>query len=183
MPKIALAAAILIFAAAPAAAYNRASHMISAAVAYHALKADSPQTLEKTIALLKQHPDYGKFKLDVVAADDRDLYLFMLAARWPDDIRGNRIYDNPQWHYINFPIKPDGQPDAVHTKPPADENILKALEQQAAVVRGTGPAADKAVAICWVLHLIGDLHQPLHVTGQLVPRPALYVALFEGHFE
>lgn len=102
----------------------------------------------------------GKFNLDAVAAEDRDLYLLMLAARWPDDIRGNRTYDHPAWHYINFPIKPVGQPDSVTTKPPADENILKALEQQAAVIRGTGPASEKAVALCWLLHLIGATWQP-----------------------
>ncbi len=164
MPKIAIAAAIFIFTAAPALAYNKATHMISAAVAYHVLRAESPQTLEKTVALLKQHPDIGKFKLDAVAEADRDLLLLMLAARWPDDIRGNRTYDHPAWHYINFPFKPVGQPD-VATKPQADDNILKALEQQVAVIRGTGPAADKAVAVCWLLHLIGDLHQPLHVTS------------------
>jgi len=137
MPKIAVAAAILIFTAAPALGYNKPTHMISAAVAYHVLKAEAPQALQKIIALLKQHPEFAKFKLDAVAEADRDLLLFMLAARWPDDIRGDRDYDHPAWHYINFPNKPVGQPH-VSTKPPAGENILTALEQQAAVVRGDG---------------------------------------------
>ena len=148
MPRIALAEAILIFTAAPALAYNKATHMISGAIAYHALRAESPQTPQKIVALLKQHPDQGKFKLDAVADADRDVLLFMLASRWPDDIRGNRTYDHPAWHYVNFPFKLVGQPDAVHTKPPAAENILAALDQQANVARGSGPAADKAVAVC-----------------------------------
>ncbi len=123
--------------------------MISGAIAYHVLRAESPQTLERVVALLKQHPEYSKFRLDAVADADRDLCLFMLAARWPDDIRGNRSYDHPAWHYTNFPFKPVGQPESVQTKPPAGENILVALDQQAAVIRGNGSAADKAVAICW----------------------------------
>jgi hypothetical protein len=29
--------------------------------------------------------------------------LFMLAARWADDVRkSDRAQDRPQWHYINF---------------------------------------------------------------------------------
>lgn len=50
MPKIALAAAIFIFTAAPTLAFNKATHMISAAVAYHVLRAEAPQTLDKVIA-------------------------------------------------------------------------------------------------------------------------------------
>ena len=68
--------------------------MVSAAIAYHALKADCPRTLEKILALLNQHPERDKFKLDAVSAEDRDLYLLMLAASWSDDIRGNRTYDH-----------------------------------------------------------------------------------------
>jgi hypothetical protein len=73
MPRIALAAAIFILTAAPALAFNKATHMISGAIAYHVLRAESPQTLQKVIALLEQHPDFGRFKLDTVAAEDRDL--------------------------------------------------------------------------------------------------------------
>ena len=167
MPRFSLIAAcgLLLVNAAVATAYNKATHMVSGAIAYHVLKADSPQTLEKIVGLLKQHPEYGKFKLDTVAADDRDMFLFMLAARWSDDIRGNRTYDHPTWHYINFPFKPEGQPDSVNTAPPADENILTALDGQLATLRGNGPASDKAVALCWLFHLIGDIHQPLHTTS------------------
>jgi len=52
--------------------------MVSAAIAYHAVKPDSPQTLEKIVALLNQHPERDKFKLDAVSAEDCDLYLLML---------------------------------------------------------------------------------------------------------
>jgi hypothetical protein len=52
--------------------------------AYNVLNAEAPETLSKIVPLLKQHPDRGRFKLDAVAAEDRDLLLFILAARWPD---------------------------------------------------------------------------------------------------
>ena len=48
----------------------------------------------------------------------------MLAARWPDDIRGKKKYDHPKWHYINYPFKPAGQPDSVKPAEPGEENIV-----------------------------------------------------------
>src|SRR5205085_2375053 len=44
-------------------------------------------------------------------------------------------------------------------------NILKALRQAEDDIASpkTSPA-DKAIAVCWMLHLCGDIHQPLHCT-------------------
>ena len=42
----------------------------------------------------------------------------MLATCWPDDIRrrdGKK--DRPVWHYINFPFKPEGEPESIEPKP------------------------------------------------------------------
>ncbi|MCA9007313.1 MAG: S1/P1 nuclease, partial [Planctomycetaceae bacterium] len=46
---------------------------------------------------------------------------------------------------------------------PLQFNILQALEYN--VARMKDPAvslADKAIAVCWIMHLTGDSHQPLH---------------------
>lgn len=83
----------------------------------------------------------------------------MYAARWPDDIRGDRAWDHPEWHYINAPLTRDG----VSGSPPAAPNILTALEQASEVLqKPSSTDAEKAVALCWVFHLVGDVHQPLH---------------------
>ena len=88
----------------------------------------------------------------------------MLAARWPDDIRGKKKYDHPKWHYINYPFKPAGQPDSVKPAEHAEENIVEAYRLNLKKLhKGTGE--EQAVALCWVFHLIGDVHQPLHVTA------------------
>jgi hypothetical protein len=34
----------------------------------------------------------------------QDHWIFQQAATWPDLIRGNRDYDQPTWHYVNFPL-------------------------------------------------------------------------------
>jgi hypothetical protein len=35
---------------------------------------------------------------------------------------------------------------------------------------GTTPG-DRAIALAWILHLVGDIHQPLHTSGRITPRP------------
>jgi hypothetical protein len=70
------------------------------------------------------------------------------------------------WHYINWPFKPDGQPASVQIREPEPVNILTALvENERVVAKETDPER-KAVALAWLFHLVGDIHQPLH-TAQL----------------
>ena len=54
--------------------------------------------------------------------------LFMLAARWADDIRTHaKAQFETRWHYINWPFKPAGEPDEIKPLPPLPANILTAL--------------------------------------------------------
>ena len=121
---------LLLVLASSALAWNKAGHMVSGAIAYADLKQHNPQTLDKVVALLKTHPQFEtmwkpKLTQAFVAPEERDLYLFMLAARWPDDIRGDPAFHHATWHYINFPYKPEGQPASVQTVDPPPANILR----------------------------------------------------------
>ena len=148
-----------------AAAWSRAGHMTTAAIAYDVLMQENPQVAAKVIAILKQHPQFERRwarQLDRVDPADRDQALYMLAARWPDDIRSDPDYDHPAWHYIDVPYKPAGQPDSVEIAPPPDPNIETAYRTNVEILKGTGKDAEKAVALCWIFHLTGDVHQPLH---------------------
>ena len=169
MPRFLSALVVVIALAAPGFAWNKAGHMVTGAIAYNVLKDDSPEVLAKAVAILKAHPQYEKlWKKDVekLPEADRDLYLFMLAARWADDIRGNKDYDQPVWHYINYPFKPDGQPDSVKALPPDDKtNIVKAFELNLKKLHDAPEEVDKAVPLCWLFHLIGDIQMPLHATS------------------
>ena len=85
----------------------------------------------------------------------------MECARWPDDARGT-LYDHPTWHYADRPIASDGAHAPDVTSGQAIEalqlNFLEASDAKA-------PAADRAIALCWVMHLAGDIHQPLHTAS------------------
>ena len=99
---------LLLLAALPGAgaAWNRAGHMVSGAIAYSELTQASATALARAVELLKAHPYFPtKWTAEItkpfVPPEERDLYLLMLAARWPDDIRDTQRFDRPPWHYIN----------------------------------------------------------------------------------
>jgi S1/P1 nuclease len=155
-------------AAGPSIAWNRAGHMVTGAIAYDELQKTGPSTIARVIAILRQHPQYEsrwKPQLASVSDQDRERLLFMLAARWPDDIRGDKAFDHPVWHYIDYPYKPKGQPASVAAPAPAAENIVAAFQQNVALVQSSAPDDQKAVALCWIFHLIGDSDQPLHAVS------------------
>jgi S1/P1 Nuclease len=152
--------------ASPGFAWNRAGHMVTGAMTYAILEKDAPEVLAKALVILKAHPQYDKLwkaQVEKRPVDERDIYLFMLAGRWADDIRGNKDYDQPIWHYINYAFKPAGQPDSVVTLPPDEKgNIVKAYGINFDKLKAAPEAVDGAVPICWLFHLVGDVHMPLH---------------------
>src|SRR5687768_6177329 len=98
--------AAVVFVAAltrPVLAWNKPTHQVIAAIAYDVLKQEHPETIARVVELLKAHPQYDTFmiRLQTVTEEDRDRYLFMQAARWPDDVRDNRTFHRSPWHYVN----------------------------------------------------------------------------------
>jgi hypothetical protein len=141
--------------------------MTSAVIAYQVLLKESPNTIRKVVAILKDHPYYKKTwepRLGEKRAEDRDLYLFTMAARWPDDVRDDPTFHHFNWHFINMPYKPAAEPAGIRTREPEANNILRAYQQNREVLRSkTSTPADRAMALAWIMHLVGDVHQPLHI--------------------
>lgn len=154
----------LLACAGGAMAWNKAGHMVVGEITYQDLKRSDPAALEKVVGLLKQHPQYPVWEQQMntrgLAGEDRDLYLFLQAGRWADDIRGNGQYDRPDWHYVNFPYQPGS---LVPAQAPEGTSILTAFKLNQQVLQSDAPSAEKAVALTWLFHLVGDVHQPLHV--------------------
>lgn len=158
-----------------ALAWNGSGHMVTGAIAFKELQNNDPNALTESIRILKTIPTYDdlwKSQIEGLTPSDPSVeqVFLMLAARWPDDIRKKKFngvnYDKPTWHYVNFPYRPPGQPDSVElpTPDPSATNILTAIAENLEVLGSPAPDADRAVALCWLAHLVGDIHQPLHTT-------------------
>jgi hypothetical protein len=78
-------------------------------------------------------------------------------STWADDHR------NPAtaaWHYLNFP-RGDCAYDAVRDCPD-DKCVVGAIERQATVLASTAPDDTRLLALKYIIHFVGDVHQPLH---------------------
>ena len=146
-------------APAPALAWNDQGHMATGDLAYDTLKAEHPQALAAILAIMRDHPDRARFERQLagLSGPARERRLFALMARWPDDVR-NGPFDRPDWHYALKLVTPWGWPLPI-TAGKADQ----AFRSNLALARDKGaPNAQRAVALCWVMHIVGDMHQPLH---------------------
>ncbi len=86
------------------------------------------------------------------------------AASWADEIRSDEAWTHSgAWHYLNIA---DGVEYVARRRPPQEDprNIIEAIEHFELVLGdAAAPAPEREVALRWLVHLIGDLHQPLHV--------------------
>jgi hypothetical protein len=125
---------------------------------------------------------------------DKDQWIFAQSATWPDLVRsqGRNVtredvtkYSRPYWHYINQPVflsdteRRQLEPQLrlyVNRRPPAeldDEfmNVIQAVKNSERIVGNTSsPVADRSVHLCWLAHLTGDSHQPLHSAALFTAR-------------
>jgi hypothetical protein len=146
-----------------ASAWNVTSHRLIAVIAYQSL---APQPRQRFTELLKQHPQYKQvWKSEQPASIPEGLHLFMSAAAWPDEVRHERElahFHRQDWHYINLPFVHPDQP-YITAKSPEFSNIITAISHNLMSIRADATKTDeKAIALSWLLHLVGDIHQPLH---------------------
>jgi hypothetical protein len=176
--------ALLLFASAPAYAWNGFGHMTVAYIAYKHL---DDRTRTRVDSLLQLNPEY-KIWTEGVVQGDKGLVAFMKAATWPDCIRhdcpgyedrgGSIPPDEPEsaqnigyadklmhkyWHFVDLPYSPRHLPVLQPKEPNAKTQIVAFMQRI-----GDSDATDdiKSYDVVWLEHLIGDVQQPLHCTSR-----------------
>jgi len=160
VPKnLLLAAMIAVLAvAAPARAWNDQGHIATGLIAFDSLGTD-PGSVAAIMAIMALHPDRARFDaaLGPLTGTARTRRTFALMARWPDDIRGTG-YDRPGWHYAVKVVS-----GATILEPLTFGDAIDVFAAQLEIAEDPAATpARRAVALCWVFHLVGDMHQPLH---------------------
>lgn len=195
MKLVRLALALLLLLGvltAPAYAWNDFGHMTVAYLAYQKL---TPATRARVKELLKLNPNHDKWVAAVPAGMDQDLVIFMLAATWADEIKGDPGYtsdgsaggNRPDGssdpnrntgfddklmhkyrHFIDQPFSTDGTSTAAFQIPTPNAKDSIALFRGVIASSAPGDSDDKkAYDLSWLLHLVGDVHQPLHTCARL----------------
>ncbi len=180
----------ILLLALPVSAWDYSGHSIIAEIAYERL---TPQARARVDRMIREHPDYNRMFTqgapDAIKNDPAALarYAFVRAAPWPDQIiyndSDNRFYDelNPNaqptpllpgfpdmmrhraWHYFDHGISGDGTP-VIEQPPP---HLMTELPRLLAEI-GTADPQQAAYDLPWLVHLTGDIHQPLHVTSRFL---------------
>ncbi len=176
-----LAAVLVIFLGASfsidASAWSMGGHRVTGVIAARDIAASPARVIEALTVIMRSHPAAAAFESRVNEAGSEPVTrlerLFAEMAQWPDEVRSGPLknYHRGSWHTIDIPyiaagFKPAFEPQV------AAENLLTALrENTRTAADASAPAADRAVALCWIFHLVGDMHQPLHAA-------TLYNAVF-----
>lgn len=85
-------------------------------------------------------------------------------ANWADCVREDRPETAP-WHYVNLP--PDAEGFVWERDVPPEGCVVERIEHFRRVLADRDrPAAERREALRWLVHLVADLHQPLHCSRE-----------------
>jgi hypothetical protein len=190
------------FPVATTRAWNSAGHMIVALIAHSQMSDATKAKANELLRAHPRFDAHFERKMPryMSRSDDQQKaqWYFAHAGTWPDLVRDakdsvdredvNR-FNRPYWHFINMPIflndaeqrrLESGLKLYVSRQPPDDPdetgmNIIQAVKNSSRIVGdANAPANKRAVHLCWLIHLAGDSHQPLHAgalyTANRFPR-------------
>ena len=144
---------ILLFWPSTAHAWGCKGHQTVALIAERHLTPETQQWVQK---LLSENPIDPKLNRYCGGAN-RDAMAD--GSTWADDVRGER--KNGPWHYIDIPRGSQHGP----LEPYCGQAgcVTKAIGEQLAILKDKNADATKrAEALRYIIHFVGDLHQPLH---------------------
>lgn len=169
---IIVALAIVVVALSPPAwAWDHPGHMTTGAIAYDDIERTRPELIEKIGMLFLAHPDTSPFWVAAGEAKGKERVrrMFIECGRWADDVKFTPS-DRPTFHTARWPIVTKDAPPAAKTMAAAREGkpagqALEALTLNFAVLSNPeSSGAERALALCWTFHIVGDIHQPMHVS-------------------
>ncbi len=152
----------------------------------------TPTAKAEANRLIKLNPKYPEWSAAVPETPDGrpkdvDRYTFIRASAWADDIKTYKPYRDASkndaattptagqnigysdllihgyWHYKDIAFTNDGSP----LPSPDPVNAVTQIKLfTAALPKSAGKSDDvRSYDLVWLLHLVGDVHQPLHSTA------------------
>jgi len=174
--------AVTLLSVSPVRAWHNQGHMMTAAVAWENM---TPGAVCRAELLLNRNGEYlrGLQNPGNIRAAEAQ---FVNAATWPDRIKAqgsgfrgdgddaDAVGENARlnvglddhlmhkyWHFIDYAIPADG------SRMPPTVNAVERVNLFLSVIADQNSSDDlKAYDLAWLIHLVGDLHQPLHTTAQ-----------------
>jgi hypothetical protein len=147
-------------------AWDATGHKIIAAIAYDNLTPETKAKVDQLTCIFDKNNHDGFCNNSENAKKTR----FMFDATWADLLRSENIPDFDDWHFIDNPNN--------STQP---KNVVWALNESKKVLsKWQYDIYEKAIFFRFLLHFVGDAHQPMHCVnhndrgGNLVPINSKY---------
>ncbi len=146
---LALVAALTV--ASPAAAWWEYGHESVARIAMDSVRPGTRAAIQRLLA-----------KGRALDTPDCSVATIELASYWPDCIKtlGERFSYAAPWHYQNVDIC---QPFELKEACKDGQCVSAQIERNARLLADRGvPGRERLMALAFLVHLVGDLHQPMH---------------------
>jgi hypothetical protein len=130
---------LLLLSPVPALAWGAQGHEIVTTIAAHHL---TPQARAQVARLLGSPA------------------MLIHDSNWADEVRDQRPETGP-WHYVDIPLRAPNYVPARHC-PTGQCVVSQIVRARQTLADSRQPAARRAEALRFLIHLVADLHQPLH---------------------
>ena len=175
--RVVFAMSLFLITAGRSYAWNDEGHMFIASVAYRNL---TPAARTRVDSLLRLNPKYESWVKMIPEgtspAQSRQM-LFMYASTWADAIRRETrdvadvaggpidlsagyadLTRHSDWHFMDLMFSTDGTP----VREPQEPNLKTMIPALRAALQSDNTDAAKSFSLVWLIHLVGDAHQPVH---------------------
>jgi hypothetical protein len=126
-------------------AWHDTGHMVVAEIAYRRLKPEVKDAVDALLQIGGEEKNRG----------------FVMSACWADDVKSDR---DRTWHYFDRFFRADGKPSANYSD---EENAIFAVLRSILLLKDTrGAEPARANALRYLIHIVGDMHQPLHCVAR-----------------
>ena len=145
-----IATLTLIFFSLQATAFGwgDTGHMTVAQIAFNNLSPAQQERVNELAALIQ--------------LEDKE-YEFVTSACWMDDIRDFPMFEPiKDWHFITQQFIVNDPNHVVPIEPPPPVNAASIIMWLKGRIKSDEPDAKKAYYLAELVHLVGDIHQPLH---------------------
>lgn len=149
---IRMLALLLLLLPVPALAWGDYAHRLTARIAWAQLQPAARAEIRRILA-----------RSAAVDTPPCPLATIEDASVWPDCARGlgDRFAYSAPWHYQNISVC---EPFDISAKCWNGDCVTAQIPRQLAILKDRSRSAkDRAMALAFVVHLVGDMHQPLHI--------------------
>src|SRR5688572_2978395 len=163
-------------AAIPAFGWHDEGHKLTGYIAWQRM---TPLTREAVIKILRAAPEDSNIAAfyqvwGIEPEELRKMEFFMLIPTWADMVRERSFpvryqkYHHSNWHYYDtFWSEVDGKVVVIQSAEETGQALAQLSEAERIMRDPKAKDTEKAVAIAWMQHLTGDLHQPLHNSARV----------------